>query len=111
MDNTNALVPAGYRVWLIEQDLTRLSGEYLSEAMVIARTECEALDAVCSLADPVHGLGLTVRRSRLRAIDYGPAPQPLPAVLARHRHGDAQVLVVGTGTDDGPPADSDLDEV
>lgn len=109
---TNAPVPAGYRVWLVEQDLARLTGEYLTEAMVIAPTEREALDAVCSLADPVRGFGLTVRRSRLRAVDYGPAPEPLPVVPARHRHGDAQVLVVGTGTDDDrPPAESDDHEV
>lgn len=80
--------------------------------MIVARTEREALNAVCSLADPVRGFGLVVQRSRLRVVDCGPAPDPLPTVLARHRHGDAQVLVVGTGVDhDGPPADSEVDEV
>lgn len=82
---TNAPVPAGYRVWLVEQDLTRLFGEaYLTEAMVLAPTEREALDAVCSLADPVRGFGLIVQRRRLRTVEYGPAPHPLPDVLARH---------------------------
>ena len=71
--------PSGYRVWLIEQDLTRLFGEtYLTEAMVLARTEGEALDAAASLADPVDGFGLIVQRSRLRAVDYGPAPTRCP---------------------------------
>ncbi len=84
MVDTNTPVPASYHVWLVEQDRTRLFGEYLTEAMVIARTEREALDAVCSLADPVRGFGLVVRRSRPR---------------------------VGSGTDDGPPADRDVNEI
>lgn len=98
-------VPHGYHVWLVEQDVTGLFGEYLTEAMVVARTEAKALAVVRSLADPVHGFGLVVQLPRLRAIDYGPAPDPLPAVSPRHQHGDALVLVVGTGSDDdGPPS-------
>ena len=113
MANGNTAVQPRPHVWLVEQDLTRLFGDaYLTEAMILAPTEREALDAACSLADPVRGFGLVVQRRRLRAVDYGPAPQPLPAVLARHRHGDAQVLVVGTGTDhDEPPAGSDANEI
>ena len=104
--------PSGYRVWLIEQNLTRLFGEYLTEAMILARTAQEALAAACSLADPVRGFGLVVQRSRLRAVDYGLAPEPLPAVLARHRHDDALVLVVGTGADnDDLPADRDAGKI
>lgn len=97
----------GYRIWLVEQDLTGLLGEYLTEAMVVARTEAKALATVRSLADPVHGFGLVVRLRRLRVIDYGPAPDPLPAVSPRHQHGDALVLVVGTGSDDDGPRSAD----
>ena len=112
MAETRSPAPAGHHVWLVEQDPTQLFGTYMTEAMVLARTGREAIDAVCSLADPVRGFSLVVRRSRLRAVDYGPAPEPLPTVFARHSHGDAQVLVVGTGTDDGePPADGDCDEI
>lgn len=112
MADTRPPAPAGHHVWLVEQDPTQLFGTYVTEAMVLARTDHEAIEAVAALADSVRGFGLIVRRSRLRAIDYGPAPQPLPAVLARHRHGDAQVLVVGTGTDDDrPPVEGDDHEV
>ena len=97
---------AGYHVWLVEQDLTQLYGEYLTETMVLARTEAEALEAACSLADPQLGFGLAVQRHRLRAVDYGPAPRPLPDVLPRHQHGDALVLVVGTGSGDGGSPDA-----
>jgi hypothetical protein len=87
------------RVWLVEQDVTGLRGEYLAEAMVLAPTAAEALAAALSLADPVSGFGLVVPRGRLRAVDFGPVPRPPPAVLPRHRHGRAVVLAVGTGRD------------
>ena len=110
MAKDSVSTPSGYRVWLVEQDLTRLFGEYLTEAMILARTAQEALAAACSLADPVRGFGLVVQRSRLRAVDYGPTPNPLPTVLVRHQYGDAQVLVVGTGSDDdAPPGGIDID--
>jgi hypothetical protein len=100
-----------YRVWLVEQNVTGLFGEYLTEAMVLARTAKDALNAASSLADSRAGFGLVVQRGRLRAIDYGPAPEPLPAVCPRHRYRDALVLVVGTGSDDGGlPAVHDYDE-
>jgi hypothetical protein len=91
--------PPAQRIWLVEQDVSRLPGEYLTEAMVLAPTAAEALAAAASLADPVSGFGLVVRRGRLRAFDFGPAPQPPPAVLPRHRHGRASVLAVGLGRD------------
>jgi hypothetical protein len=92
---------AGFRIWLVEQCLTGLVGEYLTEAMVLAGSEKDALDAACSLTDSRSGFGLVVGRRRLRAIEYGPAPEPLPAVCPRHRHRQALVLVVGIGADDG----------
>lgn len=104
MPNLNTSRAPGYRIWLVEQDLSGLIGEYLTEAMVVARTEAEALGAAFSLGHPDHGFGLVVEARRLRAVDYGPAPSPLPAVSPRHRHGDALVLVVGIGSEnDGLP--------
>jgi hypothetical protein len=59
--------PAGSQrshFWFVEQALTRLYGSYLTETLIVAQTQPAALDAACTLADPVEGLGLVAQRRR-----------------------------------------------
>lgn len=86
------------RLFLVEQDVTRLNGEYLTEALLVAATAAEALRGTVQLAP---AWGVTVRRNLLTVYDLGPAPHPLPAgLIPRHRTKGIDFLVIGTGTDD-----------
>jgi hypothetical protein len=84
-------------IWLVEQDVNQLRGEYLTEAVVLARSRAAAKAAVLSLAEE---FGLVVNRGRLSVTALGNTCPKLPKLTPRHCHRGAQVLVVGTGTDD-----------
>ena len=83
------------RIWLVEHNTMGLRVEYLTEAMVVAKDAKAALSGVRALAKE---FGLVAQR--LRAVDFGPAPDPLPDVIPHIEHKGAVVLVYGTGEDD-----------
>ena len=84
------------RIWLVEQNTIGLGDGNLTEAMVVAQDAKAALSAVRALAKE---FGLVARSQWLRAVDFGPAPDPLPDVIPHIEHKGAVVLVYGTGED------------
>jgi hypothetical protein len=87
------------RIYVVEQSTSDLYGSYLTEAMVIAANKTQATAAVVQTG---KYFGLKVVKARLRVVDFGPAPDPLPRITERWRHGDALVMVVGHDDEPDP---------
>lgn len=97
----------GMRIFLIEQNVANLFGDYLSEAVVIAKDAKSAVAAVMSLRDEESGWGLTVKKNRLTTTDLAPAPDTF-SLIPKFTHEDSLLISVGTGEDyDEPPSEND----
>jgi hypothetical protein len=92
--------PKALSVFLVEQDVANLTGEYLTECVAAAPSSAAAKRAAASLSDPVAGFGLVVLPGRLSVTELGPLTTALPRSRARHLYGRTLLLAVGTGTDE-----------
>ena len=84
-------------LFLVEQDLTNLYGEYLTEAVVAAPTSATAKKATVKMA---KDWGLKVRSRGLVATRLGRLETELPSGTVRYAIGNCLFLAIGTGTDD-----------
>jgi thioredoxin reductase len=87
-------------IYYVEQDVTLLKGEYLTESVVVCGTEQEALAAALALEDDVEGFGLVVRKDRLKVSLLGKLTLPRRDITPRFEHDNALVLAVGTAKDE-----------
>ena len=86
-------------IYYIDQDVSGLLGEYLTEAMIVAESKVKAIAAALSLASEEDGFGIIVERRLLTVIDCGKASDDLLKAQSRWTHENARIFVVGTGFD------------
>lgn len=88
------------KIFYIEQNAVGLNPEddYLTEAMILAKSREDAIEAAVSLADEVDGFGYTVDELRLTCIECGPAPKNLLTCNPRWSHGESKIMVVGSSS-------------
>lgn len=88
-------------IYLVEQDVSELYGDYLTETVVVATTAEKAKEAASILGDEMGGgsFGLTVYPDRLKVTLLGPLAGTVFHHQARFSHKDNLILVVGKGND------------